>query len=86
MQSSLNTCSPKHVTLICTAFLISEVVSCLKLLLLNTSAHLFGRKDNFWEMGEYGSCAPCSEIHFDWISGRDVPGLVSVDDPEILEI
>ena len=36
----------------------------------------YGRKDNFWQMGETGPCGPCSELFFDMgIEAAETPGV-----------
>lgn len=51
----------------------------------------FGRKDNFWEMGESGPCGPCSEIHIDLRSDAERKvlegaSLVNAGHPQVIEI
>jgi alanyl-tRNA synthetase len=52
---------------------------------------LFGRKDNFWEMGDTGPCGPCTEIHVDCRHDEerkklDGKKLVNDDNPQVIEI
>mgnify|MGYP001826913780 FL=1 len=49
----------------------------------------FGKKDNYWAMGETGPCGPCSEVHFDRGPDPFAPGraeLVNGEGDDIIEI
>ncbi|MFI5252831.1 MAG: alanine--tRNA ligase [Bacteroidota bacterium] len=46
----------------------------------------FGKKDNFWEMGETGPCGPCSEIHIDLTPDYSGGKLVNAGDARVMEI
>lgn len=48
----------------------------------------FGRKDNFWEMGETGPCGPCTEIHIDLRPGAtdSATPLLNTGNPLVIEL
>lgn len=48
--------------------------------------HRFGRKDNFWMMGETGPCGPCTEIHIDRTPDGSGGSLVNAGDARVMEI
>jgi alanyl-tRNA synthetase len=51
-----------------------------------THVHRFGKKDNFWMMGETGPCGPCSEVHIDRTPDKSGGALVNAGDPRVIEI
>lgn len=46
----------------------------------------WGKKDNFWEMGEVGPCGPCTEIHYDFTVDKSGGVFVNADDERVIEI
>jgi alanyl-tRNA synthetase len=48
--------------------------------------HRFGKKDNFWAMGETGPCGPCSEIHIDRTPDGSGGKLVNAGHEQVIEI
>ncbi len=49
----------------------------------------FGKKDNYWAMGETGPCGPCSEIHYDLgqeIQEGDPYSLIEAGSDRFLEL
>jgi alanyl-tRNA synthetase len=46
----------------------------------------FGRKDNFWEMGDVGPCGPCSEIHINIGDDYNNPKYVNAGTADCIEI
>lgn len=48
--------------------------------------HRFGKKDNFWMMGETGPCGPCTEIHIDRTPDGSGAKLVNAGDARVMEI
>ena len=46
----------------------------------------FGKKENFWDMGQTGPCGPCSEIHIDLTKNGCNKSLINANNPNVLEL
>ncbi|WP_185870538.1 alanine--tRNA ligase [Blattabacterium cuenoti] len=68
-----------------------ETLRCWESLVSRTNILFFGKKENFWEMGNIGPCGPCSEIHVDLRSKEEKEKLsgkylINKDHPKVIEI
>jgi len=68
-----------------------EAYDCWKNIIDKNKIFTFGKKDNFWEMGDTGPCGPCSEIHIDLRTkaekkNTDAGKLINTGHPQVIEL
>ncbi|WP_185862170.1 alanine--tRNA ligase [Blattabacterium cuenoti] len=68
-----------------------ETLKYWKALLSDNNILFFGKKENFWEMGDTGPCGPCTEIHIDLRNDKEQKKLsgkylINKKHPQVIEI